>query len=61
MRHWTKEEKTYLEEKWGKISMYGLKKKLNRSQASIMCKVRKMKLGRFLWADEYWTFNLLLK
>ena len=60
-RHWTKEEMTYLEEKWGKISMPGLKKKLNRSQASIMCKARKMKLGRFLWADEYLTFNLLLK
>ena len=61
MRYWTKEETTFLEEKWGIISIPTLQKKLNRSRNAIINKARKMKLGRFLYADEYWTFNLLLK
>ena len=61
MRHWTKEETIFLEEKWGIISIPTLQKKLNRSRNAIINKARKMKLGRFLYADEYWTFNLLLK
>lgn len=61
MRYWTKEETIFLEEKWGIISIPTLQKKLNRSRNAIINKARKMKLGRFLYADEYWTFNLLLK
>lgn len=60
-KNWTKEEKKYLEEKWGIISIPSIAKSLGRSEYGIINKARRLGLGRFLWSDVYWTFNLLLK
>ncbi len=60
-KKWTEEETMYLDEKWGKVSFDTIRKKLKRSEASILNKVQKMRLGAFLNNDEYVTYNILMK
>lgn len=60
-RRWTREEKDYLAEKWGTVSIPTICEKLNRSQNSIMNMVFEMGLGSFLCSGDYVTFNQLLQ
>lgn len=60
-RHWTKEERDFLEDKWGITSVSYIAKKLSRTQNSVICKAYKMKLGSKTLADDSITFNELLK
>jgi len=56
-RRWTKEEKTYLQDKWGTISIKSIANHLNRSENGVMIMAQKLKLGPFLSSGEYITFN----
>lgn len=60
-RNWTPEEKTYLSDNWGTLSMSTLMAKLNRSRNAILVMARRLSLGPFLEGGEYVTFNQLLK
>lgn len=55
-RRWTAEEKTYLEERWGSISVSHICKHLNRTESAVKEKVYKMKLGAFRDNGEYISF-----
>ena len=44
-RRWTKEEENYLVEKWGKIKVSSISKKLNRTEGSIKRKAVRLNLG----------------
>lgn len=59
-RLWTEKEIMYLEESWGTISIKGIAKKLNRSEGSIIYKVRKLKLGSFVDAGDLISLSQLL-
>lgn len=56
---WTTEEMDYLENKWGRVTVSYIAKKLRRTETSITLKAQRMKLGSRL-AGEYVTFNELL-
>ena len=56
---WTTEEMDYLENKWGRVTVSSIAKKLRRTETSITLKAQRMKLGSRL-AGEYVTFNELL-
>lgn len=56
---WTTEEMNYLENKWGRVTVSYIAKKLGRTETSITLKAQRMKLGSRL-AGEYVTFNELL-
>lgn len=58
-RNWTKEEKEYLQDKWGVVSIGTLAKNLGRSEGGIINMARRMKLGAFLQNGEYITLNEL--
>ena len=58
-RTWSNEDKSYLEEKWGTISVKGIAKKLNRTETAIVLKSQRMGLGAFLNAGDYVTWNQL--
>ncbi len=60
-RNWTKEEKLYLSDHWGSLSMSALMKNLNRSRNAINVMVHRLSLGSFLESGEYVTFNQFLK
>lgn len=57
---WTREDKTYLEENYGLISIKTIAKNLNRSADSVINKKVRMGLGRFLENGEYVTLSQLL-
>ena len=59
-KNWTKEEKEYLEENWGIISVGTLMKRLNRSEYAIINARQRMGLGAFLENGDYITFHQLL-
>lgn len=59
-RNWTPEDKQYLSDNWGTVSMPTLMAKLNRSKNSIEGMKNRLKLGAFLDNGEYVTFNQLL-
>ena len=44
-RRWTKEEENYLVEKWGKMKISSISKKLNRTEGSIKRKAVRLNLG----------------
>ena len=44
-RRWTKEEENYLVEKWGKMKVSSISKKLNRTEGSIKRKAVRLNLG----------------
>ncbi len=58
-RNWTPEEESYLEEKWGTISVKGIANKLNRSENAIIVRSQRMGLGAFLESGDYITWNQL--
>lgn len=60
-RTWTKEEKNYLENKWGTVSVSYIARKLGRTENSVLCKAQRMKLGSRMLANDDMTFNELLK
>lgn len=49
----------YLEEKWGRISMAGMSKRLNRTEWAIRQKALSMKLGAFVENGTYITLSQL--
>jgi len=59
MKPWTKEETDYLMDNWGKVSLAGISKHLNRSENAIIVKKNKLGLGAFLEAGDYISFNQL--
>ncbi len=58
-RNWSHEDESYLEEKWGTISVKGIAKKLNRTETAVVLKSQRMGLGAFLDAGDYVTWNQL--
>lgn len=60
-KNWTDEEKAYLEDNWGTLSMPTLMANLNRNKNAIMIMVQRLGLGAFLESGDYVTFNQLLK
>lgn len=58
-RKWAPEEESYLEEKWGTISIKGIAKNLNRSENAIIVRSQRMGLGAFLSSGDYITWNQL--
>ena len=59
-RNWTKEERQYLEDNWGRVSVPTLCKNLNRSEHAIAIKVYRWGLGRFTEGDDLVSFNQIL-
>lgn len=57
--NWTPEEKAYLEESWGCISISTIAKNLDRSENAVIIKAVKFGLGPFLEAGDYITLNQL--
>ncbi len=60
-RNWTKEEKEYLCEAWGKTSVPSIAKKLNRSVNAIKVMKERLGLGAFLESGDYITFQQCIK
>ena len=60
MKKWTKEECDYLSNSWGTVSIPNIAKNLGRSVDSVRNKAYKMKLGAFLDASDFITYNQLL-
>lgn len=60
-KRWTEDEKEYLSEKWGTISLKSIAKTLGRSESAVLTKVYRFGLGSFLESGEYISFNQLLK
>lgn len=58
-RNWSHKDESYLEEKWGTISVKGIAKKLNRTENAVVLKSQRMGLGAFLDAGDYITWNQL--
>ena len=58
-RSWTPEEESYLEDKWGTISIKGIAKSLNRSENAVIVRSQRMGLGAFLESGDYITWNQL--
>lgn len=60
-RNWTPEDKIYLEDNWGTLSMPTLMNNLDRNKNAILVMVQRLGLGSFLDNGDYVTFNQLLK
>lgn len=60
-RTWTQEEKDYLQDKWGTISINSIAKNLNRSVVAVQNQRQRLGLGAFLDSSERITFNTLMK
>lgn len=54
---WTQEDETYLEDSWGKVSVTGIAKKLDRSPQAVKIRAGRLGLGPALMAGDYITFN----
>ncbi|MGX8711644.1 MAG: hypothetical protein ACQGTM_15535 [bacterium] len=61
MKPWSQDEYDYLMDNWGKTSLGGIAKNLNRSTNAVKIKVARLGLGAFLESGEYVTFNELIK
>lgn len=59
-RNWTAEEKAYLEDNWGTLSMQALMAKLNRNKNAILIMVQRLGLGAFLDNGNYVSYSQLL-
>lgn len=59
-RNWTPEEKTYLEDNWGSVSMRTLMAKLDRNKNAINIMVQRLGLGPFLDNGDYVSYSQLL-
>lgn len=60
-RSWTQEEKQYLEDNWGTLSVGTIAKNLNRSKTGIEVMKSRMGLGAFLESGDYVSWNTLIK
>ena len=60
-KNWTAQEKAYLAENWGTVSLPTLCKNLGRTKNSIYVMKGKLGLGAFYDAGDYITLNQLLK
>lgn len=58
---WSEEEIDFLSESWGQQSIKRIAGKLKRSEKAVMLMASRLKLGAFLDAGDYITFNQLLK
>lgn len=58
-RNWRPEEDTYLEDRWGVVSIGGIAKRLNRSENAVIVRSQRLGLGAFLEAGDYVTWNQL--
>ena len=59
-RNWTEEEKNYLAENWGHMTVPSLCQRLNRSKNAILIMVQKLKLGAYYDSGDYITLHQLL-
>lgn len=60
-RRWTKQEKEYLKENYGSVSIGHIARKLNRTESAILNKRQRMKLGAYLENGYYVTLRQLLE
>lgn len=60
-KNWTKEDKEYLEENWGFISIYTIAKKLNRDATAILAMAENMSLGSCYNASGFLNANIVAK
>lgn len=60
-KNWTQEEKDYLAENWGTVSINGLCRHLGRSVNGILCMKNRLGLGAFLDSGDYVTFYQLCR
>lgn len=58
--NWSVSEEEYLSENWGRISIPAMAKRLNRTEAAIIIRARKLGLGAFLDSGDYVTLNQLV-
>ena len=56
-KSWTKLEKEYLEEHWGKCTLSYISTHIKRTKIAIFLKSKRMSLGAITRADEYITAN----
>lgn len=59
-RNWTDEEKAYLREAWGNISIPRICTALNRSENAISIMAKRLSLGPFLENGDYITLCSLI-
>ena len=60
VRNWTEQEKAYLAENWGTVSVEQMAKTLGRSVGGIINQKARMGLGAYLESGDYITLNQLL-
>lgn len=58
-RNWTAEEREYLEENWGSVSIPSMMKRLSRSENAIKVMAQRLGLSAFLVSGDYITLNQL--
>lgn len=58
-KRWTKEEESYLEDRWGTTSIGSIAKKLGRSENAVIVRAQRLGLGAFLESGDYVTWNQL--
>lgn len=59
-KNWTPEEESYLQEKWGTVSIPAIAKHLGRSVNAIKVRAQRLCLGPVLMGGEYITLNQML-
>jgi hypothetical protein len=59
-RNWSQEEKDYLAEHWGTMTVPSLCKKLNRSENGIIVMARRLNLGAYYDSGTYITMHQLI-
>lgn len=59
-KNWTKEEEDFLEDKWGEMSIGRIAKKLDRSEAAVIVRARRLGLGPHLDAGDCVSMNQLV-
>lgn len=60
-RNWTDEEKNYLEENWGTLSISTIARNLGRSESGVINMKTRRGLGAFLDNGDYISYSQLLK
>ena len=58
---WTKEEESFLYDKWGVMSLPKIAEKLDRTEIAVRNKKDRMNLGSFLESGDYITVGQLLQ
>lgn len=60
-KQWTPEEETYLAENWGRVTIDGICRHLNRSKNAIMVRVNRLGLPPYFESGDYVTVNAMCK